>query len=388
MPRSCPLPGGLARRATRITVRAGTALALAGLAHQIANLRGLRVPPDAPPPVAEPVSVLVPARDEAHRIAPTIRALLAQRGVPELEILVLDDGSTDGTAEVVRTQAAGDRRVRVLTGAPPPAGWLGKPHACAQLAAAARGRVLVLVDADVELTPHAVAASVAMLRDAGLDLLCPWPRQLADGPAPRLLQPLLPWSWTVTLPLRVAERSPRPALSAANGQFLLVDAAALGRAGGFAAVAGEVLDDLALVRAVKRAGGRAGVADGFDLARCRMYTGWADLREGWSKSLWAAFGPAPASAATAAALALVYVVPPVAALGGSRAGLLGYAAGVASRVVAAGRTRNRAWPDALAHPVSVAALLGLLARSWRGHLRGELRWKGRPLGGAAPRGGR
>jgi hypothetical protein len=374
-----PLPRP--RRAGRAAVRAGSALAVAATVHQLWNLRALRDPPREPPVVAEPVSVLVPARDEAHRIGPAVRAVLAQRGVPDLEVLVLDDGSTDGTADVVRAVAGGDPRLRLLAGARPRPGLPGKPHACAQLAEAAGGAVLVFVDADVELAEHAVAAAVAVLREARLDLVSPWPRQLADGAAARLVQPLLAWSWMVTLPLRRAERSPRPALVAANGQFLVADAAALRRAGGFAAVAGEVLDDLALARAVKRAGGRVAVADGSDLARCRMYSGWADLSAGYRKSLWAAFGPAPLSAAVAAGLALVWVVPALGALAGSRAGMVGYAAGVASRVVAAARTGGRAWPDALAHPVSVSTLLGLLAASWSGHRRGTLSWKGRVLSG-------
>lgn len=368
------------RTAARSAVRVGAALAVAGTAHQVRNLRALRVPPAVPPTVTEPVTVALPVRDEAHRVAPAVTALLAQRGVPDLEVLVLDDGSADGTADVVRAAADGDPRLRVWRGSPPLAGLPGKPHACAQLAAAARGSVLVFVDADVVLAPHAVAAAVAVLRGAGLDLLSPWPRQLADGAA-RLVQPLLQWSWMVSLPLRRAERSPHPALCAANGQFLVADAGALARAGGFAAVGGEVLDDIAVARAVKRSGGRVGVADGAGLAACRMYDGWADLHAGYRKSLWAAFGPPPASAAVAATLALTYVVPALAALRGSPAGLVGYGAGVASRVLAARRTGGRAWPDALAHPVSVAALLGLLASSWHGHRRGELTWKGRRLAG-------
>ena len=365
--------------ALRVLTVVGSALALVGAVHQQVNLRSLRVPAAEPADVAEPVSVLVPARDEAHRITPTVRSLLAQRGVPDLEILVLDDGSTDGTAAVVRAAAAGDPRLRVLTGRPPAPGLPGKPHACAQLAAAAGGRVLVLVDADVVLAPEAVAASVAVLRAGGLDLLCPWPRQLADGLLPRLLQPLQVWSWSVLLPLRQAERSARPSLVAANGQFLLVHAEALATAGGFAAVAGAVLDDIALARAVRRAGGRTGVADGSRIAACRMYADGGELVAGYEKSLWSAFGDLPGRVGVAALLTLVYLVPPLAALAGSRTGLAGYAAATLTRVVAARRLRSPVWPDALAHPLSVAALLGLLVRSCRGHRRRTLTWKGRPL---------
>ncbi|HEY0700804.1 MAG TPA: glycosyltransferase, partial [Micromonospora sp.] len=115
---------------------AGLLLVLAALtAHSWVNAtHWLRRPTAGPVTVTEPVAVLLPLRDEADRVTGCLRALLAQRGVPELEIVVLDDGSTDGTAEVVRGIVGGDPRVRLLTGAPLPAGWLGKPHACQQLA--------------------------------------------------------------------------------------------------------------------------------------------------------------------------------------------------------------------------------------------------------------
>ena len=183
----------------------------------------------------------------------------------------------------------------------------------------------------------------------------------------------------VTLPLRRAERSARPSMVAANGQFLVIDAAALAAAGGFAAVAGQVLDDIALARLLRRSGARVGVANGASVASCRMYEGWAEASAGYRKSLWAAFGPAPAAVAVGALLAVTYLVPPIAGLLGSRVGLVGYLAGAASRALAARRSRGRIWPDALAHPVSVAALLVLLARSWIGHRRGTLTWKGRAL---------
>ena len=230
-----------AHRLTTALARSGALLATAGAVHAAVNARALRVPPTQPVPITERVSLLLPVRDEAHRVGPCLRSLLDQRRVPDLEVLVLDDGSSDGTADVVRAVLATTRgsvcsparlpprgksvNPRFETGAASGGEWLGKPWACAQLADAATGSVLVWVDADVVLEPLAIASTVALLREAGLDLVSPYPLQLADGALPRLLQPLLQWSWLTTLPLRVAERSPRPSLAAANGQLLAVDAA-------------------------------------------------------------------------------------------------------------------------------------------------------------------
>ena len=128
-------------------------LALTG--HTVVNAALLRRPPRAAI-TTKRVAVLLPLRDEAERVAPCLAALLAQRGVPHLTIHVLDDGSTDGTADVVA--AAG---LKAVTGAPLPPGWLGKPHACQQLADAAQdAEVLVFLDADVVLEPDAVAGAV------------------------------------------------------------------------------------------------------------------------------------------------------------------------------------------------------------------------------------
>lgn len=364
----------------RVLTAAGSALAVAGTVHAAWNLRRLRVPPPDPPPVPERVAVLLPVRDEATRVEPCLRSLLAQTGLREVSVTVLDDGSTDGTADVVRRVAGGDPRVRVLTGAALPAGWWGKPWGCAQLAESVPdATVLVFVDADVVLAPHAVAASVTLLRWAGLDLVSPYPRQDAAGLAERLVQPLLQWSWLTTLPLGVAERSPRESLAAANGQLLVVDAGAYRRAGGHASVRAEMLEDVALLRAVKRTGGRGTVVDGTTLATCRMYDGWPALRDGYAKSLWSAFGSPAGAVAVLGTLGVAYVLPPLAALGGSRVGLVGYGAAVTGRAVVGRRVGSRVWPDAFAHPASVLTLGWLTARSLRGHRRGTLTAGGRPL---------
>ncbi|QGN47671.1 glycosyltransferase [Micromonospora sp. WMMD558] len=359
-------------------------------AHTAVNAgRWLRRPAPAPAEVTETVAVLLPLRDEAARVTPCLRALLAQRGVPRLRIVVLDDRSTDGTADVVRAVAGTDPRVTLLDGAAPPPGWLGKPHACWQLATRAdpAATVLAFVDADVVLAPEAVAAAVGELRAARVTLLSPYPRIVVATAADRLVQPLLQWLWLTFLPLRAMERSARPSLAAAGGQFLLVDRAGYTAAGGHAAVADRILEDVELARAVKRAGGRIALADGSRLATCRMYDDWPQLRDGYTKSLWATFGHPLAAGVVVALLLLLYTAPPLVTVAALAAGAPGVAAGaagayllgVAGRVLSARATGGRWWPDALAHPVSVAVLGWLTLRSYHLRKRRRLTWRGRPV---------
>jgi hypothetical protein len=225
----------------------------------------------------------------------------------------------------------------------------------------------------------------------GLDLLSPYPAIVAAGVGQRLVQPLLQWSWLTFLPLGAVRRSRRPSLSAAGGQLMLVRSAAYAACGGHAAVRDRVLEDVALAREVKRAGGTVALADGSALATCHMYASWRELVDGYTKSLWAAFGSTPGAVGMVALLWWLYVVPPLAVLGAGRlplwaavAGAVGYAGAVLGRVAAARATGGRKWPDALGHPVSVALFGWLVARSLWHRRTGRLRWKGRDLaaGGA------
>ncbi|MCZ3385594.1 MAG: glycosyltransferase [Actinomycetia bacterium] len=367
------------RKIAKVAVASGSALALAGAAHSWWNLRRLRVLPREVQPHAQRVSVLVPARDEASAIGHCLTSLRAQVDVLDLEILVLDDRSSDGTADVV-AHHLGDHRVRVIAGVgEPPAGWLGKTWACHRLSERATGRVLVFVDADVTLAPDALRRILALLESGVVDAVSPYPRQLAGTWPERIIQPLLQWSWSTLLPLGLAEHSPHTSLVAANGQLLAITRDAYDSIGGHAAVRGEVLDDVALFKQLKRAGRRGALADGTDVATCRMYEGWRDLRDGYCKSLWSATGSPAGATALVALLTLTYLVPPVAALFGSRVGAVGYAGAVSGRALVAHRVSGRVWPDSLLHPASILAFGYLTARSWTGRSRGTLTWKSRPL---------
>ncbi len=373
----------------------GAGLALAAAAVSAANVAGL--PRMHAEPVDESVTVVVPARNEADRIAGLVTDLRGQILLGTLRVIVLDDDSTDATARIAEHAFDGDSRFALIRSTTPPAaGWLGKTAACrtaaehaARLVDPTRPGVLVFLDADVRLAPDAVAAAVTALRRTGTDLVCPWPRQDAVTATERLIQPLLCWSWFSMLPVRLANGSRRPSTAVACGQFLVFDAAAYFRMGGHAVVADSLTEDLDIARAVRRHGGRTAVVAAQDRASCRMYTDSGALRAGHTRWLWTAYGSAAGSTAVAAAAALTYLVPPAAMLFGRgstrRWGAAGYLAAAASRLAAraveTGRRPDRGdLLDAAAHPVSIVGLIGLTAASHRGLRRGGLRWKDRPIG--------
>jgi hypothetical protein len=309
-----------------------------------------------------------------------LTAIREQVGVDITEILVFDDRSSDATSQVVAAHTS-DSRVRLLeSNGEPPSGWLGKPWACHQLAIAASGDVFVFVDADVVLAADAVARIVSALGTQSVDAVSPYPRQLAITWSERVAQPLLQWSWATLLPLSLAETSTRPSLVAANGQLVGITRDAYDACGGHEAVRAEVLEDIALFRQLKRSGRRGVLVDGTNVAACRMYDDWPTLRDGYAKSLWSATGSPAGAAAIAVVLTTAYVVPPLAMLFvRSRAGAVGYAAGVAGRALVAGRVGARVWPDSLLHPASIVMFDYVLARSWIGRRRGTLTWRGRPV---------
>lgn len=176
-----------------------------------------------------------------------------------------------------------------------------------------------------------------------------------------------------------------PSMAVGNGQFMVVDAFAYRCVNGHAAVAADVLEDVALAKTFRGAGLRTAVVSGSDVATCRMYDTDTELIDGYTKSLWTAFSNEPAALATVSLLKLIYVLPPFMAIVSRDRrtrmwGTVGYAAATVGRVAVAQRTGQRTWPDALAAPLSVASLSALTALSILRHRRGTLTWKGRSVG--------
>lgn len=362
----------------------GPAVALLGVA--LVNLLRVRRPaPGEAAPCAD-VSALVPARDEEQAIGPCVEALLA---APVREVIVYDDDSRDGTRAVVEAIAARDPRLRLVRGGPLPAGWAGKPHACARLAAEARGALLLFVDADVRVAPGAPAALAAAARASGAQVATAVPRQETGTFAERLVVPLLHLVYWALAPLWLIDRVGDPRVVAANGQLLLVEAAALRAFGGHAhpEVRGAVVEDVALCRAAKRAGLRVLFADGHALARCRMYASAAQVRQGFVKNLYLGVGATPGRLAGVLAvlgwgLLLPWLALPFAPL----AAAPGVLALGALRLALALRFRQPLVEAVALHPLAILALFAIALESALRTHRGQLAWRGRRYGLGAPGG--
>ncbi|HYH79929.1 MAG TPA: glycosyltransferase family 2 protein [Longimicrobium sp.] len=324
------------------------------------------------------VSVLVPARDEAANLRANLPHLLAS-GYPRLEILVLDDRSGDGTASVAADLARlHPGRLRVVSGAPLPRGWLGKNWACDQLAREARGDVLLFCDADVAARPRAVTRTVALMLRMRADAVTAIPRQrfgtLAEAAAVPLIAQL---PVAATLPLALVPRTATPSLAMANGQWLAFTREGYDHIGGHAAVRGEVLEDVHLGRAVKRAGLRLVAAMATHDLSVRMYGGWADVRRGFGKNVYALLGARPGTfAAGVAIFALAAVYPWLAALRGTPLALAALAMLVGIRIAAAALFRH-GWRAVALHPLGAVLALRIAAASFR--TRRWIEWRGRTV---------
>jgi len=321
---------------------------------------------------ASQTSVIIPARNEAANL-PTLLASLAAQTEPPLEVLVVDDGSTDATTAVATAAGA-----TVIMADPPPAGWAGKPWACDTGVQAARGQLLLFLDADVRLAPAALARLTATATTDGLLSVQPFHdvvrahEQLSAFP-----------NAVAMLASGIAALRPSARPGLAFGPCLLTAPAALRAAGGFEAVRADVIEDIALARAYEQAGLPVRCVGGGDTVRFRMYpTGVTSLVQGWGKNLSGGARrarPLPllgaaiwVCAAVAAALEVVEADTPWAAVA--------YVAVAAQLGWILRRIGSFRWWVAVLFPIPLLAFLGLFAWSVvQRVVRRQVTWRGRQI---------
>lgn len=374
------------------------------------------------------VSVIIPARNEEANIGRCLRSILAQQGIA-FQVIVVDDHSADRTAEIARQVAqefdgAYDARrpgsparaalrkpfaaefrsrsnapsvpeetavARVGAGQvivmqarrPLPDGWTGKANALCSAVPLARGDWLLFTDADTEHAPASLAAAVQEAEQHAADMFSLSPEQEVEGFWERALMPVIFSELASAFRPRDVSDPAKP-VAAANGQYLLIRRGVYQEVGGHAAVAGDLLEDVALARRVKGAGHLLRFRIGKGMVRTRMYRGLRQMQEGWTKNLALLFPDASSLAYRRMAEFAVLVALPPAAAGAwlAKAGPLRYAL-LGAAAVAWGnfllRTR-RAHFDVLSTALAVCGLplfAGLLLRSAKAHRDGRVEWKGR-----------
>ncbi len=229
------------------------------------------------------VSVLIPARNEARGIAETVNLALASQDA-QVEVVVLDDHSSDRTAEIVNQIAENDSRVRCVAGDPLPAGWNGKQYACVQLAEFASHERLLFLDADVRLRPGALARLIEQQDDNNVALLSAFPHQETGTALEKLIIPMMHFILLGFLPLARMRASSHPAYAAGCGQLFLTRREAYRQAGTHRAICQSRHDGLKLPRIYREAGLMTDVVDGTDLADCRMYRSAGEVIRGVVKN--------------------------------------------------------------------------------------------------------
>ncbi|AMV26706.1 4,4'-diaponeurosporenoate glycosyltransferase [Gemmata sp. SH-PL17] len=230
-----------------------------------------------------PISVLIPARNEELGIEACVRSVLASQHV-ELEVIVLDDASTDRTAELVRAIATTDARVRIEAAPSLLSGWSGKQQACFALSKLANYDTFTFLDADVRLTPDALARMALFLRASGADLVSGFPKQETGTLLEKLLIPFINWLLLCFLPLWGMRHFRWSAFGAGCGQWFMTTRAAYEKVGGHAAVKTSFHDGLTLPRAYRKAGFWTDVCDATNLATCRMYRSASGVWFGLAKN--------------------------------------------------------------------------------------------------------
>ena len=260
-----------------------------------------------PPPTNTPlISVCVPARNEERNIRACVEAILAQ-DYPNFEVIVLEDRSTDMTGEILRSLAAQNDELKVISGSDLPKGWAGKPHALFQASAATHGEWLCFVDADTFLSPATLSSCYAKAVETNADMFTILTFQIMGSFWEKAVLPIVMTALSVGFsPRKVNDPKSKDAI--ANGQFILIKRSVYEAIGGHESVKDQIVEDKAISEQVKWNGYRLIIANGYSVAKTRMYTSLPEMWEGWTKNIYLGLSDRPSLMLLGAFGALILLV--------------------------------------------------------------------------------
>ena len=239
----------------------------------------------APVPIHAPfISVCIPARNEERNIRTCVESMLAQ-DYPNLEIIVLDDRSSDSTPLILADIASRDSRLQPISGSDLPKGWVGKPFALFQASALARGEWLCFMDADTFATRATLSSCYAKALETNADMFTIVTFQVLGSFWEKVVMPIVLTALSVGFsPRKVNDPGRKDAV--ANGQFILIKRSIFEAIGGYESLKNQIVEDKAMAEKVKWNGYRLVVADGMKIMRTRMYTSLPEIWEGWTKNIY------------------------------------------------------------------------------------------------------
>lgn len=344
--------------------------------------------------LAPTLSILIPARDEERNIGECLQSV-CRNPSQAIEIVVLDDRSSDLTALMIEEAAKADKRIRYVAGKELPPGWTGKAHACHQLAGHASGEWLLFLDADARLEPHAVQDVMAAATRQKWGMITGFPLQHTVTWLEKLVVPMMMFTIACHLPIRLVRTSKDARFAAAHGAFVLVHRDSYRKAGGHVANRGHLVDDVVLAKAMKKAGEPLTLADVRDQVSMRMYGNAGEVWNGYKKNIYEGVGRNCFLLFGMAMLyILLYILPPITCLGLAVAAIAGadsdalpellslsllcWLLGAGVKGVVDARNGQSIWLAPLL-PASVAALCGIAIASWLASRSksGGYVWKGR-----------
>lgn len=322
------------------------------------------------------ISILIPARNEESTL-PSVLNQLHHLSYPHLEFIILNDLSEDQTGQVLEGWKKKEARLQVMEGKPLPPGWLGKPWACHQLAAVAKGEYFLFLDADIsKISPAFPEALVAEMKTKPATLLSIFPSQIMVSIGEKMVVPNLHELFLSMLPVFLIRRSRLPSLSAANGQCMFFEATTYQTEQWHEQVRHEIIEDIAIMKQVKTKGFTGATLLAGNLLSCRMYNSLSEGIAGFSKNMLSGFG-----GSVTGLMVYLWFISLGWGLSWFSIDLQWY--GLALLLIMSRRmftsilSGQPVWGNLLLHPAQIAVMVYIGARSVIHTYSGTITWKGR-----------